>query len=49
MSVCEVKSEFVLSVFSERGALAIKKTYLKMGYEFVKSEVTSHKIFLTFK
>lgn len=40
---------FTVSVFTERGAISHKKIYEKAGYNFVKSEVTPDKVFLTFE
>lgn len=43
------KSQFTVTTFTERGARALKKTYERAGYTFVKSKVTPDKVHLTFK
>ena len=40
---------FTVTTFTERGAIALKKTYERAGYKFVKSKVTPDKVFLTFE
>jgi len=43
------KKTFTVTTFTERGAIALKKTYERGGYRFVKSETTPDKVFLTFE
>ena len=43
------KSQFTVTVFTERGARSHKKIYEKAGYKFVKAEVTPAQVFLTFE
>jgi hypothetical protein len=43
------KSQFTVTVFTERGARSHKKIYENAGYKFVKSEVTPNQVFLTFE
>jgi hypothetical protein len=43
------KEQFTVTTFTERGAIALKKTYERAGYKFVKSKVTPDKVFLTFE
>jgi len=43
------KETFTVTTFTERGAIALKKTYERAGYKFVKSKVTPEKVFLTFE
>ncbi len=43
------KETFTVTTFTERGAIALRKSYEKVGYKLVKSEVTPDKVFLTFE
>lgn len=43
------KSTFTVTTFTERGAIALKKTYERAGYKFVSSKVTPDQVFLTFE
>ncbi len=43
------KEQFTVTTFTERGAVALRKAYEKVGYKLIKSEVTPDKVFLTFE
>jgi hypothetical protein len=43
------KEKFTVTTFTERGAVTLRKTYEKVGYKLVKSEVTPNRVFLTFE
>lgn len=43
------KETFTVTTFTERGAIALRKSYEKVGYKLVKSEVTPDQVFLTFE
>lgn len=43
------KEKFTVTTFTERGAVALRKTYEKVGFKLIKSEVTPDKVFLTFE
>lgn len=42
-------AKFTVTTFTERGARALKKTYERAGYKFVKSKITPDKVHLTFE
>lgn len=48
-STKKTKETFTVTTYTERGARALKKTYEKFGYVFVKSKITPDKVFLTFE
>ena len=43
------KEQFTVTTFTERGAVALRKAYEKVGYKLIKSEVTPDQVFLTFE
>lgn len=43
------KEQFTVTTFTERGAVALRKAYEKVGYKLIKSEVTPDKVYLTFE
>ena len=45
----KVREQFTVTTFTERGAVALKKTYERAGYKFVKSKITPDQVFLTFE
>lgn len=48
-TIKKAKEEFTVTTYTERGARALKKTYERAGYVFVKSKITPDKVFLTFE
>lgn len=44
-----MSKKFTVTTFTERGAVAVRKTYERAGYRFVKSEITPDQVFLTFE
>lgn len=43
------KSQFTVTLFTERGARSHKAIYERAGYKFVKSKITPDQVFLTFE
>jgi hypothetical protein len=44
-----IRENFTVTTFTERGAVALRKAYEKVGYKLIKSEVTPDQVFLTFE